>query len=110
MVRLIDRIIWAAGSFKALKSPGVPKYNPLHPRQYAYRARSSTDTVIYQLMDVLRDARYQSYSHLSFLNVESAFDNTSHAEVRNPLNLKKARNTLAPRRTTCLKTSKWKYQ
>lgn len=55
---------------------------PLHPCQHAYRAGRSTDTALYQLSNLLRDAAECKDTALAvFMDIEGCFDNTSHEAI-----------------------------
>lgn len=57
---------------------------PLHPYQHAYWAGRSTETSLHQLTDVLRDViDTKEMALFALLEVEGAFENTLHAEIRN---------------------------
>ena len=74
----------------------VLKRNPLHHCQHAYRAGRSTETALYQLTEVLRDAiETKEIALCAFLDIEGAFDNTSHTEIQDALSRKGVGNTLA---------------
>jgi ribonuclease HI len=59
---------------------------PLHHSQHAYRAGRSTETALYQLTTTIRGALDCKETVIcAFLDIEGAFDNTSHDAVRRAL-------------------------
>lgn len=56
--------------------------NHLHPCQHAYRAGLSTETALYQLTDIVRDAiETKEVALCPFLDIEGAFGNTWYTEI-----------------------------
>ncbi|XP_049316976.1 uncharacterized protein LOC125779747 [Bactrocera dorsalis] len=59
---------------------------PLHPAQHAYRAGRSTSTALYQLTTEIESSLEHGEVMLcAFLDIEGAFDNTSHKSVARAL-------------------------
>ncbi|KAL7735175.1 hypothetical protein ACLKA6_014891 [Drosophila palustris] len=57
--------------------------SPLQPTQHAYRAGRSTDTALYQLHRTLSTVvDNKEVAICAFLDIEGAFDNTSHDAVK----------------------------
>lgn len=67
---------------------------PLHHSQHAYRAGRSTDTALYQLTSKIEEALDSKETALcAFLDIEGAFDNTSHKAVEKALERRKVNTT-----------------
>ena len=64
----------------------VLKASPLHAKQHAYRAGRSTNTALYQLTSEIQNSLDGGEVMLcAFLDIEGAFDNTSHESVSRAL-------------------------
>lgn len=63
---------------------------PLHHNQHAYRAGRSTETALYQLTKQLEyTMEFKEVCICAFLDIEGAFDNTSHPAVQKALGAKR---------------------
>lgn len=66
------------------------KVNPLHCDQHAYRKGRSTETALYALTNFVGKAlTHKEVALCTFLDIEGAFDNTSHDAVRRALERRK---------------------
>lgn len=69
---------------------------PLHPSQHAYRAGRSTDTALYQLTnEIQKSLEVKEITICAFLDIEGAFDNTSHDAVEKALKRKGVHHTIS---------------
>nr|AMS38365.1 hypothetical protein [Bactrocera tryoni] len=88
LLKTMEKIVDHEIRSKALKSA------PLHAAQHAYRAGRSTNTALYQLTSEIESSLENGEVMLcAFLDIEGAFDNTSHRSVARAL---EKRNVAAP--------------
>lgn len=68
---------------------------PLHHSQHAYRAGRSTETALYQLTTHIQSSLDSRETCIcAFLDIEGAFDNTSHTTVRRSLTERNVNKTV----------------
>jgi len=76
----------------------LPVEHPLQRTQHAYRTGRSTDTALYHLKSLIEDSlTHKEVAVCAFLDIQGAFDNTSHEAV----------NASLSRRGLDAKTSRW---
>ena len=69
---------------------------PLHHSQHAYRSGRSTETALYQLTSRIQDSLNARETCIcAFLDIEGAFDNTSHTTVSLSLTKRNVNSTIA---------------
>lgn len=79
--------------------------HPLHAYQHAFRAGRSTDTALYQLTEKIQNSLdHKEISLCAFLDIEGAFDNTSHTAIRRALERRMVKPTLIRWITNMLRT------
>jgi len=72
--------------------------HPLQRTKHAYRAGRTTDTALYNLKSLIEDSlTHEEVALCVFLDIQGAFDNTSHEAV----------NTSLARRGLDATTSRW---
>ena len=68
---------------------------PLHHSQHAYRSGRSTETALYHLTTTIQDSlNLKETCICAFLDIEGAFDNTSHTTVRMSLTNRNVNQTI----------------